>query len=81
MWAEGEPTAPKREYFKTFSEEYKTDLERLDKKEIPILDFAKKYNLLWGSKNNPKVKATVLNDLTIYKKYKDCENLTNEVEQ
>ena len=64
-------TMTELEYFQTFSKEYLEDLKKLDEKEIHILDFAKKYNLLWGSKSNPKVKANVLNDLTAYKKYKD----------
>ena len=67
------------EHFKTFSEEYKTDLKRLDNQEIHILDFAKKYNLLWGSKKNPKAKATVIYDLTTYRKYKDYANSTNSI--
>lgn len=61
------------EYFQTFSEEYKADLERLDKHEIHILDFAEKHNLLCGTRKNPRAKATVIYDLTTYKKYKDCK--------
>ena len=60
------------EHFQTFSKEYLQDLEKLSNQEIHILDFGKKYNLLWGSKTNPKVKATVIYDLTAYCKYKDC---------
>ena len=62
------------EHFKTFSEEYKADLEKLYKQEVHILDFAEKYNLLCGSKKNPRAKAQVLWDLTTYKKYKDYAN-------
>jgi len=62
------------EHFQTFSKEYLQDLEKLNNQEIHILEFVKKYNLLCGNKNNPKVKATVLNDLTAYRKYKDCIN-------
>lgn len=69
------------EHFQTFSEEYKTDLESLDNQEIHILDFAKKYNLLCGSKKNPRAKAQVLWDLATYKIYKDYANSTNDVAQ
>lgn len=56
------------EYFQTFNQEYLADLEKLDQKEIHILEFAKKYNLL-VSKN--KVSAKVFNDLSTYKTYKN----------
>ena len=69
------------EHFKTFSAEYKADLEKLDKQEIHILDFARKYNLLCGTRKNPRAKAQVVWDLTAYRKYKDCTNSTNEAEQ
>lgn len=62
------------EHFQTFSDEYLEDLKKLDKQEIHILEFARKYNLLWGNKKNPKIKATVYNDLTTYKKYKNYKN-------
>ena len=69
------------EHFQTFSAEYKADLEKLDKQEIHILDFAEKYNLSCGSKKNPRVKAQVLWDLATYKIYKDYTNSTNDVTQ
>ena len=73
-YRKGEYEMTEQEHFKTFSEEYKADLEKLYKHEIHILDFAKKYNLLCGTRENPRAKAQVLWDLTTYKKYKDYAN-------
>ena len=56
-----------------FLEEYKADLEKLDKHEIYMLDFAEKYNLLCGTRENPRAKAQVVWDLATYRKYKDCK--------